>query len=215
MKPLLGRCKECDYVLFATPEDVRPAESFADVKISGMAYRTQSGVFARCNQRHRVFLLKPIKGTYSEEHKCDSRCLTAKGWKCTCSCGGANHGRGHAVTAHKAADASSVALLKAPPKPPKRFLGEPDKFIKGTARVSRATDCAGSRPTRLYTLLSQDESAVIKWFAPANTPEFRQHGELEVGETVTFRAKVERHEDHPTYGKATIVTDLKEIEKPQ
>ena len=28
-------------------------------------------------------------------HKCDDRCLTAKGFKCECSCGGKNHGRGH------------------------------------------------------------------------------------------------------------------------
>lgn len=25
-------------------------------------------------------------------HKCDARCLTAKGFKCECSCGGKNHG---------------------------------------------------------------------------------------------------------------------------
>jgi hypothetical protein len=27
-------------------------------------------------------------------HKCDARCTNAKGHKCECSCGGANHGRG-------------------------------------------------------------------------------------------------------------------------
>lgn len=25
-------------------------------------------------------------------HQCDDRCLTAKGFRCECSCGGANHG---------------------------------------------------------------------------------------------------------------------------
>jgi hypothetical protein len=25
-------------------------------------------------------------------HKCDARCLNAKGFKCECSCGGKNHG---------------------------------------------------------------------------------------------------------------------------
>jgi hypothetical protein len=29
------------------------------------------------------------------KHKCDSRCLNAKGGNCECSCGGANHGAGH------------------------------------------------------------------------------------------------------------------------
>jgi orotidine-5'-phosphate decarboxylase len=28
-------------------------------------------------------------------HKCDDRCLHAKGHKCECACGGKNHGRGH------------------------------------------------------------------------------------------------------------------------
>lgn len=28
-------------------------------------------------------------------HKCDARCLMAKGRNCECQCGGANHGRGH------------------------------------------------------------------------------------------------------------------------
>lgn len=27
-------------------------------------------------------------------HKCDARCQHAKGHKCECSCGGANHGKG-------------------------------------------------------------------------------------------------------------------------
>ena len=29
----------------------------------------------------------------AEPHKCDSRCETAKGRKCECSCGGENHGK--------------------------------------------------------------------------------------------------------------------------
>lgn len=35
--------------------------------------------------------LNRIIGTISN-HKCDSRCTTARGRKCECSCGGANHG---------------------------------------------------------------------------------------------------------------------------
>lgn len=27
-------------------------------------------------------------------HKCDARCLNAKGHQCECSCGGKNHGKG-------------------------------------------------------------------------------------------------------------------------
>ena len=54
--------------------------------------------------RDRFFAVKRIKGTYSKDHKCDARCLNAKGHDCTCSCGGMNHGRGHVVTVTAAAD---------------------------------------------------------------------------------------------------------------
>lgn len=96
--PLLGRCKDCDFALFATREQVQPADSFRDVKLAGTPYQVgNNGYFARCPSRHRVFVMKTIKGTYSKDHKCDARCLNAKGHNCTCSCGGANHGRGYAV----------------------------------------------------------------------------------------------------------------------
>lgn len=99
--PRLGRCKHkgCDYALFVAPGQEVDAQSFNDVKGDGRAYRVgNEGVFARCPNRHKFFVLKQIKGTYSPDHKCDSRCLNAKGPECTCSCGGANHGAGHAVT---------------------------------------------------------------------------------------------------------------------
>jgi hypothetical protein len=101
--PLLGRCKECDFALFATREQVIDAASFKEVQQAGMPYRVgNNGHFARCPNRHKVFVLKGIKGTYSAEHKCDARCLNAKGHSCTCSCGGMNHGRGHASVVHEA-----------------------------------------------------------------------------------------------------------------
>jgi len=36
-----------------------------------------------------------VRGHYSEVHKCDSRCMGAKGPNCDCQCGGANHGRAY------------------------------------------------------------------------------------------------------------------------
>ena len=36
-----------------------------------------------------------VNYTHNETTKCDDRCMYAKGWDCTCSCGGANHGRGY------------------------------------------------------------------------------------------------------------------------
>jgi hypothetical protein len=112
--PRLGRCKHkgCDYALFVAPGQEVEAESFRDVKGDGRAYRVgNEGYFARCPNNHKFFVLKQIKGTYSPDHKCDARCLNAKGPECTCSCGGANHGAGHAVTVVEA----SVAPVQANP----------------------------------------------------------------------------------------------------
>lgn len=93
--PYLGRCKKCDYALFATSEDVREADN---AKAGGPPVNVGNGqIMGRCTNGHPWFRLKRIKGTYSKDHKCDSRCLNAKGHDCTCSCGGANHGRGHTV----------------------------------------------------------------------------------------------------------------------
>ncbi len=33
-----------------------------------------------------------VNGHYSEAHKCDARCMGAKGPNCDCQCGGENHG---------------------------------------------------------------------------------------------------------------------------
>lgn len=97
--PLIGRCKECDYAVFADESATIPAEELREVRADGRVYRMANGGYlARCNNRHRVFPLKRIKGTFSKDHQCDARCLNAKGSECTCSCGGVNHGRGHAVT---------------------------------------------------------------------------------------------------------------------
>jgi hypothetical protein len=105
----LGKCKECDYVIFATASDVQDAEGFREVTGGTGVYRVgNNGCFARCTNRHKVFPCKIVKGTYSQDHKCDSRCLNAKGWDCTCSCGGANHGRGHVATVVQAAELHAI-----------------------------------------------------------------------------------------------------------
>lgn len=96
--PLLGRCREegCNHVLFLADRAlIQEADSFKDVKAGNVVYRCQNAWWSRCPNRHKVFPLKAVKGTYSPDHKCDARCLNAKGHDCTCSCGGMNHGRGH------------------------------------------------------------------------------------------------------------------------
>jgi hypothetical protein len=185
-KPLLGRCKEkgCDYALFATDADVKPGESLRDVTAGTGVYRVNNGFVARCTSGHKVFVLSRIKGTYSADHKCDSRCLNARGHACTCSCGGMNHGRGHAVAV--------VAVEKREPQ----YIGEVGKFIKGTATVSYVKELSSSTLYKFTT----DKGDLIVWFAPDFVTD-----SYEQGERVTFRAKVKAHEDKG-YGKQTVVT---------
>lgn len=193
-KPLLGRCKDCDYALFVAPEQVaqvREVAELRDIKQSGVPYRVGRTILARCDKGHRVFSLRYIEGTYSPDHKCDARCLNAKGWKCRCSCGGANHGRGYAI-AH---------VVEAHEEREERHLGEVGRHIKGNVRLIRKhVREGGSHPT-IYTFTTLDETARLVWFAP-----YYADPNLNEGESFSIRAKVKRHENDPTYGKTTVVT---------
>lgn len=47
----------------------------------------------RCPSHLRNLMnVRVVKGTLNPDHVCDSRCTSAKGHTCDCSCGGANHG---------------------------------------------------------------------------------------------------------------------------
>jgi hypothetical protein len=50
-----------------------------------------------CPSHRRTIRWEPVNGRYVEGHKCDERCMSARGHKCECACGGANHGRGFHV----------------------------------------------------------------------------------------------------------------------
>jgi hypothetical protein len=119
-KPYLGRCKECDYALFADADTIQSCEDWRGV-IKGEAPKRVGnyGVYARCTNGHKVFPLRQIKGKFSADHECDSRCLNAKGNDCTCSCGGVNHGRGHAVEVHVAKGHQASLDEVATPEPAK------------------------------------------------------------------------------------------------
>jgi hypothetical protein len=47
-----------------------------------------------CLSHHGLFRWEPVRGTYSNGIRCDSRCQYARGPQCDCSCAGRNHGRG-------------------------------------------------------------------------------------------------------------------------
>lgn len=219
--PYLGRCKDCDYALFTAAEDVREADNAV---AGGPAVNIGNGqVMGRCPSRHRWFSLKRIEGTFSEAHNCDSRCLEAKGWKCTCSCGGMNHGRGHAATI--VAEAPSAApkaervdtlvqethYVPVPPTGPQevptstpvgRHLGEVGKHIVGDVEVigrfMLKTDAV------LYIFKTQTGD-IIKWFCP----DYADPG-FTIGDTLKLRAKVKAHDAFNNVNQ-TIVTYAEKV----
>jgi hypothetical protein len=207
---LLGKCKEqgCDYVIFATSEDVQEAEGFRDVTAGTGVYHVGNyGHFARCDKRHKVFPCKAVKGTYSADHQCDSRCLNAKGWSCTCSCGGANHGRGHVATIVQASSLPEGEVkgpaTRVTPEP--KHLGEVGKHIRGKVRVVRASALSKYNKT-LYTFETEGGD-FIKWFCPDYAdPEWEPSAEF----SRTIRAKVKAHDDQPC--ACTIVTYVEEVQ---
>jgi hypothetical protein len=197
-KPLLGRCKEkgCDYALFATDADVKPGESLRDVKAGQGAYRVNNGFVARCTNSHKVFPLQRIKGTYSADHKCDARCLNAKGHTCTCSCGGMNHGRGH--VGGTVVVAANVVERQAD----SGHVGEVGKHITGEVFVRQV-----AYDRRPYSFTTVNGGAEIVWFVPEMyDPHFEQ------GSRIKIRAKVKEHVTHERFGRSTIVIYVEKIE---
>jgi hypothetical protein len=62
----------------------------------GRTHRGEQPPADACGSCKRQTAGTAIRGTYSSVHACDARCIYAKGPDCECSCGGANHGVGHA-----------------------------------------------------------------------------------------------------------------------
>ncbi len=45
-----------------------------------------------CPEHKRPVYFEPVNYKHKEGHKCDARCMNARGPNCECSCGGENHG---------------------------------------------------------------------------------------------------------------------------
>lgn len=70
---------------------------------------------------------KEVVGTYSAGHRCDDRCIHARGHSCRCQCGGESHGRGRLVCEISKDDASEIlgAGTEAPTAPDDLFAFVP------------------------------------------------------------------------------------------
>lgn len=210
----LGRCKAtgCDYALFATPDSIVQADNAV---AGGPAVNVGNGqIMGRCTNGHRWFMLRRVSGTYSESHKCDSRCLNAKGHDCTCSCGGANHGRGYAVEAVQVQastptvrddivtgqsrywEASKASREAAAPTPV--TLPEPgDKLTNYPVRCTYVTHNVGQHNATLY-LFTTPKGTSVKWFAPDYLSNF-----CEKGDDLRIDAEVKRLDEYQ--GRTAVI----------
>jgi hypothetical protein len=223
-RPLIGRCANCDYAVFATEEDIPDGKTFRDILAGGVC-RVGGREFGRCTNGHKFFPLKYIKGTYSESFKCDSRCLNAKGHECTCSCGGANHGRGHAVKVLPVQVNASVRYESAsgPPhdepeevedfRQTRQYLGQTAEKIYFDGKL---VDRREINDTILFIFMTEVRTPItgeflgeakIEWWKP----DWLDDPGYTVGEVYKLKAKVKRHDDHPRWGKSTVVTYLEEV----
>lgn len=99
-KRLIYHCKRCGYTL---TRDIQ-----YKVELSG-EYGTEEGAFPdyhyttiaekrmdcpTCSKStfKRSIKANAVEGHFNPDHECDSECLHATSVKCSCGCGGANHG---------------------------------------------------------------------------------------------------------------------------
>jgi hypothetical protein len=89
----IGACK-CGKVHTRSIEFRRRTIRRVDTaKVIGTCESTSGEVDLAC-ECGRLVPFKAIVGRVTET-KCDARCTGSKGHVCNCSCGGANHGKGH------------------------------------------------------------------------------------------------------------------------
>jgi hypothetical protein len=95
-----GKCKcgkwhtyatKLSNVTFGASTYVRITFEGTDI-LSDQPMGHEGSISVTCTCGKRV-TLKRVKGTVSNDHLCDNRCLIGKGIDCMCSCGGLNHGK--------------------------------------------------------------------------------------------------------------------------
>ena len=84
----IGKCKGCGNVVSVLSGTKPDRYGF----MSGFG-RTRNCRAEGCG---RLFSFKVVSGTYTADRACDPRCTSSKSHKCSCACGGLNHGLDHA-----------------------------------------------------------------------------------------------------------------------
>lgn len=102
MRRYNGKCKRCKRRASVLAHDMRQLFRGPDgdwwnlyVDEAGCPLKFNNGrIVVWCACGHFV-KCEPVRGRFKADHKCDARCLNAKGHSCECACGGKNHGAGY------------------------------------------------------------------------------------------------------------------------
>lgn len=102
---VLYRCRQCEHrsgharlwrVTFRhTTDRTDGFQHHLWTNADGTTHRSADAPTSTCRGCQRPTRGAVIRGHFSAAHRCDSRCIYAKGPDCECSCGSANHGAGH------------------------------------------------------------------------------------------------------------------------
>lgn len=97
----IGHCNKCGKVVRRQVTGIRVrTESWGVCGFKSSTRETQvqgdGPAYCACRKGQKLLLMRAIEGHVRPEIPCDARCTEAKGHRCECSCGGKNHGSGHA-----------------------------------------------------------------------------------------------------------------------
>lgn len=234
----LGRC-QCGYALRTEEGSAQTVERYRDMETPSLPYRMGAQYYVRCPEGHKPFKLYRVEGEFSEAFECDARCENAKGHTCKCSCGGMNHGKAYAVQPSEIVhvENSGAAIANAKFRSPREGgtiedrswnpeeqKGEPayerprrleKVFVEGAegdereflGKLIAKKDTTNSTLYTFAVKVGQHE-AIVKSFVPSFAiPD----PDPEVRDMVEFTAIIKEHQDHPDYGKSTLVNYLKVI----
>jgi hypothetical protein len=98
----IAKCRTCKHIAARDYTETTQIEQGTGMyrRMATVYGRTAYGRFIRASKDYfcpscnaQTWEGQRIEGT-TTEHVCDVRCTDAKGFRCECSCGGANHGQG-------------------------------------------------------------------------------------------------------------------------
>lgn len=88
-------CKDCGERTSALLTTRYPASDAT----GGPVFYCNGWICVSCRGCGKPKIAHLVKGKISHQHECDAKCMSSRGFKCECSCGGKNHGASYEAVA--------------------------------------------------------------------------------------------------------------------